>query len=98
LPLCLAVLGLLTLVNSRGVRAVTRDDIEDVRDALDAAIAAYLRAGPGDGRLAPKTAQNIWSELTVSSTRWPASRRRDPQSATVDFEGFMTRHCSPPRS
>jgi integrase len=56
---------------------VTRDDVEDIRDALDAAIRAHADGGPADGRLAPKTAQNIWGELTVSLSEMASSKRRD---------------------
>jgi integrase len=63
---------------------VTRDDIENVRDALDEAIRAYNRDGAGDGRLAPKTAQNAWSELTVSFREMVNSKRRDLRTIQAD--------------
>jgi integrase len=63
---------------------VTRDDIENVRDALDSAIRAYTREGSGEGRLAPKTAQNAWSELTVSFREMVNSKRRDLRCIQAD--------------
>jgi integrase len=63
---------------------VTRDDIENIRDALDEAIRAYTREGPGDERIAPKTAQNIWSELTVSFGEMCNSKRRDLRAIQTD--------------
>ncbi|MDE2104563.1 MAG: tyrosine-type recombinase/integrase [Patescibacteria group bacterium] len=64
-------------IGTKTMRQVTRDDVEDIRDALDDAIRAYQKTGPGDGRLAPKTAQNVWSELTVSFGEACSSKRRD---------------------
>ncbi|HEY3818378.1 MAG TPA: tyrosine-type recombinase/integrase [Polyangiaceae bacterium] len=57
--------------------SVTRDHVEDVRDALDDAIREYVKNGPGEGRLSPKTAQNVWSELTVSLAEACSSKRRE---------------------
>jgi hypothetical protein len=63
---------------------VTRDDIENIRDALDDASRTYSRDGPEDGRIAPKTAQNIWSELTVSFGEMCGSKRRDLRVIQTD--------------
>ncbi len=71
-------------IGSKTMRAVTRDDVEDIRDALDAAIRAYEKDGPADGRIAPKTAQNIWSELTVSFGEACSSKRRDLRVIETD--------------
>jgi hypothetical protein len=45
-------------IGPKPMRDVTPDDIENVRDGLNAAVMAYEAAGSmkGDGRLAPKTA------------------------------------------
>jgi integrase len=71
-------------IGGKTMRAVTRDDVEDIRDALDAAIRAYEKDGPADGRIAPKTAQNIWSELTVSFGEACSSKRRDLRVIETD--------------
>ena len=71
-------------IGTKNMRAVTRDDVEDIRDALDAAIRAYEKDGPADGRIAPKTAQNIWGELTVSFGEACSSKRRDLRVIDAD--------------
>ena len=58
--------------------------MEDVRDALDEAIRAYVTEGRGEGRLSPKTAQNVWSELTVSMGEACSSKRRDLRVIETD--------------
>ncbi len=45
---------------------ITRDDIEVVRDGLDAAVAAFHAQGRGPDRLMPKSAQNIWAVVTTA--------------------------------
>jgi integrase len=56
-------------LQDRTMAQVMRDEIEGVRDDLDAAIL--------DGRIAPKTAQNAWGELTVSFGEACSSKRKD---------------------
>jgi len=57
--------------------AVTRSEIEDIRDDLDAAIAAWMRDGKGEGRISGKTAMNVWSALTSSFRAMTSCKRRD---------------------
>ncbi|MCW5831346.1 MAG: tyrosine-type recombinase/integrase [Labilithrix sp.] len=57
--------------------AVTRADVEDTRDALDAAVVAWKLEGASDGRIAGKTAMNVWSALTSSFKAMVSSKRRD---------------------
>lgn len=57
--------------------AVTRADVEDIRDALDAAVIAWKLEGASDGRIAGKTATNVWSALTSSFKAMASSKRRD---------------------
>lgn len=54
-------------IGSKPIRDVTPDDIENIRDALSAAVITYEAAGSlkGEGRLSPKSAQNIWAALTT---------------------------------
>ena len=64
-------------IGEKAMASVTRAEIEDVRDALDAVILEYERKGPGRGRISPKTAQNVWGELTVAFSEAANSKRRD---------------------
>ncbi len=59
------------------ISRITRDDIEAVRDKLDRAQREWLRLGRGHGRLAPKTAANVWSELTSTFAEACSSKRRE---------------------
>ena len=70
-------------IGAKPIREVTPDDIENVRDALSAAVIAYEAAGnaKGEGRIAPKTAQNIWTALTLPFKY--ASTRRGPRELRV---------------
>jgi integrase len=54
-------------IGKKPIRDVTPDDIEDICDALTAAVKAYEAAGnmTGEGRLAPHTAANVWAALTT---------------------------------
>jgi integrase len=63
-------------IGSKAPRDVTRDDVEDVRDLLDDAIR--------DGRLAWKTAANVWGEVTASFGEMLSSKRRDLRAIDVD--------------
>ncbi len=61
---------------------VTRDDVEDIRDALDRAIHAWTQSGgrnngqEGDAS-SGKTAMNAWSCLTSAFKAMASSKRRD---------------------
>jgi integrase len=71
-------------IGAKPIAKVTRSEIEDIRDALDKAIRAYEKEGPGPGRLAWKTAANVWGELTVSFGEAQRSKRRDLRVVEVD--------------
>ncbi len=66
-------------IGTKAMALVTRDDIEDIRDALDAAIAEWEpgKAGHKGTCLTGKTAMNVWSCLTSSFKAATASKRRD---------------------
>ena len=68
-------------IGAKRIAFVTRNDIEDVRDALDVAIDAWKRAGKSAGKqghaISGKTAMNIWSCLTSSFKAATSSKRRD---------------------
>lgn len=77
---------------------VNADDIEDVKDVLTAAVLAYEVAGnvSGDGRLAPKTAQNAWTALTTPMKF--ASTRKGPRELRVrEGKGNPCDGIPPPR-
>lgn len=67
----------------KAMREVTADDIENIRDDLTNAVLAYEAAGnvKGEGRLAPKTAQNIWAAITTPFKY--ASTRKGPRELRV---------------
>ena len=82
----------------KSIRDVTPDDIEDVRDALNAAVLAYEAAGAvkGEGQLAPKTAHHIWSSLTTAMKY--ASTRKGPRELRVrEDKGNPCLGIPPPR-
>lgn len=69
-------------IGSKQMVDVTRDDIEDIRDALDEAIAAWKRDGGKSGgkkgaAISGKTAMNAWSCLTSTFKAATSSKRRD---------------------
>lgn len=68
-------------LGTKPIAGVTRDDIEDVRDALDRAIEEWKRAGKSAGKMghaiSGKTAMNVWSCLTSSFKAATSSKRRD---------------------
>lgn len=70
-------------IGEKLIREVTADDIENIRDDLNDAITAYELAGcmKGPGRLAPKTAQNVWAALTTPMKF--ASTRKGPRELRV---------------
>jgi hypothetical protein len=70
------------IIGSKPIALVTRDDVEDVRDALDRAIAEWSRTeGKNTGKkgtaISGKTAMNVWSALTSSFKAATSSKRRD---------------------
>jgi integrase len=50
-------------IGDKDMRAITRQDGERVVATLDKAVAAFMKQGPGKGRLAPPTAANVWGDL-----------------------------------
>jgi integrase len=47
----------------KGMCDVTRVDGERLVGQLDAAVAGFMKNGPGNGRLAPSTAANVWGDV-----------------------------------
>lgn len=45
------------------MREVTRADGEALVAKLDAVISAFMKDGPGEGRLSPSTAANVWGDV-----------------------------------
>ena len=85
-------------IGSKPIREVTPDDIENIRDALNRAVLTYEAAGNtrGPGRLAPKSAQNVWTALTTAMKY--ASTRRGPRELRVREDlGNPCRDIPPPR-
>ncbi len=64
-------------IGSRPIRSITRSDVEDIRDALDASILAWQTDGKGGDRVGGKTAMNVWSCLTSAFRAATSSKRRD---------------------
>jgi integrase len=64
-------------IGPRPITKVTRDDVEDIRDALDAAVRAWSKEGRGEDRISGKTAMNVWSCLTSAFKAATSSKRRD---------------------
>jgi integrase len=56
---------------------VTSDDVEDLRDALDAAILGWRDRGRGRGRISGRTAMNVWWALRGATREAISSKRRD---------------------
>jgi integrase len=73
----------LPALGRKAIRDVTPDDIENIRDALTAAVLAYEAGGSVklEGRLAPKSAQNVWASLTTPFKY--ASTRKGPRELRV---------------
>jgi integrase len=63
-------------IGHKPIAKITREDVEDVRNALDDAIR--------DGRLAWKTAANVWGELSVSLGEACNSKRRELRALLSD--------------
>jgi integrase len=70
-------------IGPKPIREITPDHIENIRDALNVAVIAYEQAGNvgAEGRLAPHTAQNVWSALTTPFKY--ASTRKGPRELRV---------------
>lgn len=85
-------------IGQRPIRDVTADNIEDIRDALNVAVAAYEAAGcdAGEGRLAPKTARHIWSALTVAF-KYAATRKGPRELRVREDKGDPCAGLPPPR-
>ena len=64
-------------IGRKALATVTRDDIEDIRDAIDASILAWQTEGKGGDRIGGKTGMNVWSSLTSSFRAATSSKRRD---------------------
>ncbi len=85
-------------IGPKPIRDVTPDHVEDIRDALNAAIVEYEKAGcvTGEGRLAHKTARNVWSCLTTAFKY--ASTRKGPRELRVrEDKGNPCLGIPPPR-
>jgi integrase len=70
------------LIGPKPMVLVTKNDIEDIRDALDVAIAAWTKnGGKSSGKkgreISGKTATNVWTALTSSFKAATSSKRRD---------------------
>ena len=70
-------------IGSRPIAAVTRDEIEDVRNALDAEVKKRLAEGLEAG-ISGKTAANIWSVLRTCFKEAVAARDRSLRVRTDD--------------
>lgn len=53
-------------IGAKAITAVDADDIETIRDKINAAVAAYEQHGPGKDRLTGTTPRNIWTCLTTA--------------------------------
>lgn len=69
------------VLGHKTMEAITRDDVEDVRDKLDAAIETWKREGATTSRageaISGKTAMNVWSALTSTFKAATSSKRRE---------------------
>jgi len=64
------------LLGALPIAKVTREDVEKLRDTLDAAIAKH-RATDGAEGVSPKRALNVWSVVTTTFKAAVAAKRRD---------------------
>jgi integrase len=64
-------------IGSKRWSAVTTDDVEDLRDTLDAAILAWQTTGSGRGRISGQTAMTVWWALRGALREATSSKRRD---------------------
>ena len=85
-------------IGAKAIVDVDADDIENIRDALNAAVLAYEAAGndKGEGRLSPKSAKHAWSAL-VTAFKY-ASTRKGPRELRVrEAQGNPCLGIPPPR-
>ena len=85
-------------LGAKTIRDVTPDDIEDLRNALTAAVLAYERAGAvkGDGRLAPKTSRNVThdrNEVREHAPRPPRASCSRAQREPLPRNSTAPRRC-----
>jgi integrase len=73
-------------IGPRAMGSITRDDVENIRDALDEAVRAYVQHGKGKGagRLSHKSAQNVWGCVTAAFAGACKSKRRDLRVLTAN--------------
>lgn len=64
-------------IGHRPMATITREEVEAVRDALDAAILEQVKHGRARGRLSPKTALNIWATVTTAFKAACRAKQRD---------------------
>lgn len=81
-------------IGDKAPKQLTRDDVENVRDAIDDAIRAFHEKGRGRTHLAPKSGGNVWGELTVSLREMFSSKRRELRVLDVD----LTAGVQPPET
>ena len=65
------------LIGSKPMTTIVKADIEEVRDALDAALREYEKVGRGPGRINAKTALNIWACVTTAFKQACQSKQKD---------------------
>lgn len=70
-------------IGSRPVVAVAREEIEAIREHLDAQVSLRLREGLGRG-ISGDTAQNVWSVLRTMFRATVGSRHRELRVRTAD--------------
>jgi integrase len=79
-------------IGPKAMVAVTPDDIEDIRDALDDASREWLKQGRGPGRISGKTATEVWSVLVSGFRQASSSKRRElrifPRGSRSPCEGI----------
>jgi integrase len=63
-------------IGGKPIAGITRDDVEDVRDALDSAVAERKKEG-GRAGLSGARARNVWSVLTSMMKEACTSKRRE---------------------
>lgn len=54
----------LPVFGDKDIRTIARQDGERLVAKLDAAVADFMKQGPGKGRLSPSTAANVWGDVT----------------------------------
>ncbi len=64
------------------MHVVAREDGERLVATLDAAVAAFMKYGPGKGRLSPSTAANVWGDVQHAFDE--AVHAKDPALRVLD--------------